>query len=49
MGTIPIAGGFVYLDAVLDWFSRRVPVGKLSIRLEASFGIEMLEEALSME
>ena len=45
---IPKAHGFVYLAAVVDWFSRRVLAWKLSITMETSFCIEALEEALSM-
>jgi putative transposase len=44
---IPMARGFVYLAAVVDWFSRRVLAWKLSITLETAFCIETLEEALS--
>jgi len=44
---IPMARGFVYLAAVVDWFSRRVLAWKLSITMETSFCIEALEEALS--
>ena len=44
---IPMARGFVYLAAVVDWFSRRVPAWRLSITLEAAFCIEAVEEALS--
>ncbi len=44
---IPMARGFVYLAAVVDWFSRRVLSWKLSITMETSFCIEALEEALS--
>jgi len=44
---IPMARGFVYLAAVVDWFSRRVLAWKLSITMEARFCIETLEEALS--
>jgi putative transposase len=44
---IPMARGFVYLAAVVDWFSRRVLAWKLSITMEVSFCIEALEEALS--
>jgi putative transposase len=43
-----MARGFVYLAAVVDWFSRRVLAWKLSITMETSFCIEALEEALSM-
>lgn len=44
---IPMARGFVYLAAVVDWFSRRVLAWRLSITLEAAFCIETLDEALS--
>ena len=44
---IPMARGFVYLAAVVDWFSRRVLSYRLSITMEAAFCIEALEEALA--
>jgi putative transposase len=44
---IPMARGFVYLAAVLDWFSRRVLSWRVSITMEASFCIAALEEALA--
>lgn len=44
---IPMARGFVYLCAVVDWFSRRVLSWRLSISMDASFCIEAVEEALS--
>ena len=44
---IPMARGFVYLAAVVDWFSRRVLAWRLSITMETIFCIEALEEALS--
>jgi putative transposase len=43
---IPMARGFVYLAAVVDWFSRRVLSWRLSIMLEANFCIEAVKEAL---
>lgn len=43
---VPMARGFVYLAAMVDWFSRRVLAWRLSITLEAAFCIEALEEAL---
>jgi putative transposase len=43
---IPMARGFVYLAAVLDWFSRRVLAWRLSITMDSSFCIEALEEAM---
>lgn len=42
---IPMARGFVYLAAVVDWFSRRVLTWRLSITMEAAFCVEALEEA----
>jgi len=44
---IAMARGFVYLAAVVDWFSRRVLAWRLSITMEAQFCIEALEEALA--
>ena len=44
---IPMARGFIYLAAVVDWFSRRVLAWKLSITMDVSFCIEALDEALS--
>src|ERR1700759_1239207 len=43
---IPMARGFVYLAAVVDWFSRRVLAWRLSITLKVDFCIEAVEEAL---
>jgi putative transposase len=42
-----MARGFVYLIAIVDWFSRRVLSWRLSITLETDFCIEALEEALT--
>jgi putative transposase len=44
---IPMARGFVYLAAVVDWFSRRVLAWRLSITMETAFCIEAVEEALT--
>ena len=44
---IPMAKGFVYLAAVLDWFSRRVLSWRVSITMEASFCVEALRDALA--
>jgi putative transposase len=44
---IPMARGFVYLGAVVDWFSRRVLSWRLSITMETGFCTEALEEALT--
>jgi putative transposase len=43
---IPMARGFVYLVAIVDWFSRRILSHRVSITMEAGFCIEALEEAL---
>jgi putative transposase len=44
---VPMARGFVYLAAVIDWFSRRVLSWRLSITMEAGFCVEAVEEALA--
>lgn len=44
---IPMRRGFVYLAAVVDWFSRRVLSWRLSITLTTDFCIEAVEEALA--
>jgi len=44
---IPMAQGFVYLAAVLDWATRRVLSWRISITMEAAFCVEALEEALA--
>ena len=44
---VPLASGFMYLAAILDWFSRYVIAWRLSNTLEGWFCLEMLEEALS--
>jgi putative transposase len=44
---IPMPRGFVYLAAVVDWFSRRVLAWRLSITLEVEFCLEAVEEALA--
>jgi putative transposase len=44
---IPMARGFVYLVAVMDWFARRVLAWRLSNTMEASFCIDAVEEALA--
>ena len=44
---IPMARGFVYLAAVVDWYSRKVLAWRLSITLEADFCLEAVEEALA--
>ena len=44
---IPMARGFVYLAAVVDWFSRRVLAWRLSITMDTAFCIEAVEAALA--
>jgi putative transposase len=43
---IPMARGFGYLVAIIDWYSRRVLSWRLSNTLDTSFCIEALQEAL---
>lgn len=44
---IPMRKGFVYLVAVIDWYSRKVLSWRLSNSLDADFCVEALEEAIS--
>jgi putative transposase len=44
---VPMAAGFMYLAATIDWFSRYVVAWRLSNTLDGSFCTEMLDEALS--
>ena len=44
---IPMARGFVYLVAVMDWYSRRVLSWRISNSLTADFCVEALEEAIA--
>lgn len=44
---LPLEGGFAYLVAVIDWFSRYVLAWRISSTLENAFCIEALEAALS--
>ena len=44
---IPMARGFVYLAAVVDWYSRRVLSWRLSITMTVDFCLEAVEEALA--
>ena len=44
---VPLVSGFMYLAAIIDWFSRYVISWRLSNTLDGSFCLEMLEEALS--
>lgn len=45
---IPMARGFLYLVAIMDWHSRYVLAWRLSNTLEVDFCLEALEEALRM-
>ena len=44
---IPMARGFVYLAAVVDWFTRRVLAWRVSITMETAFCREAVEEAMA--
>ena len=44
---VQMARGFVYLAAVIDWHSRRVPAWRLSISMDTAFCTEAVEEAIT--
>lgn len=44
---IPMARGFVYLVAIIDWYSRKVLSWRLSSSMTADFGVEGLEEPIA--
>ena len=44
---VPLARGFLYLVAVIDWFSRKVLSWELSNSMEVGFCVSALESALS--
>ena len=44
---LPLPGGFMYLAATIDWFSRLVVAWRLSNTLDGAFCQEMLEAALA--
>ena len=44
---VPMAKGFVYLVAIMDWYSRRVLSWRLSNTMDSDFCVDALEEALS--
>lgn len=44
---IPMARGFVYLTAVVDWASRKILAHRVAITLEAAHAVEALEEAFT--
>jgi putative transposase len=43
---VPLTTGFMYLAAIIDWYSRYVLAWRLSNTLDGSFCLEMLDEAL---
>jgi putative transposase len=45
---VPMRHGFMYLTAVIDWYSRYVLTWRLSNTLEGRFCLEALDEALTM-
>ena len=45
---IPLAGGFVYLVAIMDWYSRYVLAWSVSTTLDGAFCLEALDEALQL-
>jgi len=45
---IPMARGFVYLVAVLDWHSRKVLSWRVSITMDVHFCLEALDEAINV-
>ncbi len=44
---LPMAKGFMYLVAIIDWHSRRVLAWRISNTLDAAFCVDALEEALT--
>ena len=44
---IPMSRGFMYLVAVMDWYSRKVLSWRVSNSLDSNFCVEALTEALS--
>jgi putative transposase len=44
---VPMARGFVYLAAVMDWYSRKVLAWRLSNSLDSSFCVDAVEEAIT--
>jgi len=42
---VPIRGGFVYLTAVMDWYSRYVLSWEVSITMDDSFCVSALDRA----
>jgi putative transposase len=44
---IPLRRGFLYLVAIMDWYSRKVLAWRLSNSMDADFCVEALKEALA--
>jgi len=45
---IRLAGGFVYLVAIMDWYSRKILAWELSNSMEASFCVKALLRAIAL-
>jgi putative transposase len=45
---VPLAKGFMYLAAIIDWYSRYVIAWRLSNTLDGEFCLDMLDEALRL-
>lgn len=45
---IPIKRGFLYLVAIMDWYSRKVLSWRISNTLDAEFCVQALKEAISL-
>ena len=45
--SIPMAHGFMYLVAIMDWYSRRVLAWRVSNTFDSDFCVETLEDALT--
>ena len=43
---LPMARGFVYVVAIMDWYSRKVLAWRVSNTMDADFCVEALEEAI---
>jgi len=44
---IPMARGFIYLAAVVDWFSRRILAWRVSVTMTVDFCLDAVEDALA--
>jgi len=43
---IPMARGFIYLAAVIDWYSRRILSWRISITMDVQFCLDAVQEAI---